>query len=186
MHVLVDMDGVLADFERHARSLLAASHPQVADLLPAAAEQRQFYLADELPSSHRRALRSICDTPGFFRDLPPVDGALDALEQMRQLCWQVTICTAPLTSNPACASDKLAWVAEHLGRDWVKQTVICKDKTLVRGTVLIDDKPQVSGSLVPEWTHVLYTRPYNEHVEGVPRVTWDTWRDTLVDISVPF
>jgi 5'-nucleotidase len=42
---------------------------------------------------------------------------------------------------------------------------------LVRGDILVDDKPVVSGSLRPEWVHVLHDRPYNRNCPG-PRMSW--------------
>ena len=42
---------------------------------------------------------------------------------------------------------------------------MCADKTLVRGDVLIDDKPHVTGSNAPTWQHLLYDAPYNRDIE---------------------
>jgi hypothetical protein len=57
-------------------------------------------------------------------------------------------------------SRKLAWVERHLGRDWLRRTVISPDKTLVgdrgRPCVLVDDRPEVTGVASPPWTHVLF------------------------------
>jgi len=47
------------------------------------------------------------------------------------------------------------------GPSWVDRIVLAKDKTLVRGDVLIDDKPEVTGSLCPSWEHLVFEAPYN-------------------------
>ncbi len=38
------------------------------------------------------------------------------------------------------------WVQQHLGRGWVNRLVITKDKTIVTGDLLIDDRPKIKGS----------------------------------------
>jgi len=49
------------------------------------------------------------------------------------------------------------------------------DKTTVRGDVLIDDKPKISGSQRPAWQQILFTAPYNTSVNDKPRL--DHWKD---------
>jgi len=62
--------------------------------------------------------------------------------------------------------------------------MIVRDKTLVKGAILIDDKPQVSGIVEqPEWTHVIFTRSYNKDRKGVPRLNrWSEWRQVVVPL----
>lgn len=57
--------------------------------------------------------------------------------------------------------------------------IVTKDKTLVHGDLLIDDKPRVTGTRSPAWQHVLYDQPYNRHVDA-QRMTWSTWREVLL------
>ena len=61
---------------------------------------------------------------------------------------------------------------EHLGFDWTARVMLTKDKTLVRGDILIDDKPEISGSLSPVWQHWLYDAPYNRHINTPRRIRW--------------
>ncbi|WP_455003872.1 5' nucleotidase, NT5C type, partial [Cardiobacterium hominis] len=68
--------------------------------------------------------------------------------------------------------EKIAWVEEHLGFDWTARVMLTKDKTLVRGDILIDDKPEISGSLSPVWQHWLYDAPYNRHINTPRRIRW--------------
>ena len=37
------------------------------------------------------------------------------------------------------------WVEEHLGRDWTLRLILTRDKTVVNGHILIDDKPKITG-----------------------------------------
>lgn len=45
-----------------------------------------------------------------------------------------------------------AWVEKHLGRDFLEQVILTRDKTLITGDILIDDKPDILGE--PPWNFV--------------------------------
>jgi hypothetical protein len=38
-----------------------------------------------------------------------------------------------------------AWIEKHLGYDFLDQIILTRDKTVVTGDVLIDDKPDILG-----------------------------------------
>lgn len=178
MHILLDMDGVLADIESHFLAIYRERHPH-APFVPLD-EREAFFTGDDYkrfgPDAHRLVYGIFCE-PGFYRDIPPMAGAIEAMNDLAQQ-HEVTICTAPFLSNPTCAQDKYTWVKEHLGKEWLQRLVVTRDKTLVRGDLLIDDRPEVKGAFPPLWEHVIYDAPYNRHV-GKRRLTWATWRDVL-------
>jgi 5'-nucleotidase len=78
----------------------------------------------------------------------------------------------PLPMYEHCVKEKYDWVAQHLGKEWTMRINLMNDKTLIRGDLLIDDKPKITGLLTPEWQHIIYDAPYNRGVPG-PRMTWD-------------
>lgn len=180
--VLVDMDGVLADLEGQFWTIWAQTHPDAPQRAQRA--RSHFYLEDQLPERHVHDVRTIVNSPGFFRDLPEIDGAADALNEMLDLGWDVRVCTAPLLTNPTCTSDKLAWLDKHLGAGWSERAIIAKDKSVVRGDLLVDDKPLVATTLSPTWRHVVFDAPYNQHATSPLRLTgWSTWRQTLIPLT---
>ena len=56
------------------------------------------------------------------------------------------------------------------------------DKTVVRGDVLIDDKPAITGAHHPVWKQLLFEAPYNRHVTDRPRLTKWSEVETMLDI----
>lgn len=178
MLVLVDQDGVLADFDAGVNAALAKRHPHLRIIEPAS--RRSFRLRDDYPGKYLEEIKEIQASPGFILGLAPMPGALDAMHDMLAAGHDVRICTAPLTRFTNCVGEKFQWVHDHLGPAWVQRVVLTMDKTLVRGDVLLDDCPEVIGALVPTWEHVVFDAPYNVASPG-RRLTWETWRHVLDD-----
>lgn len=176
MLILVDQDGVLADFHagfEHAWRAAGHALPPIP-----LAQRKSFYLREDYPAEWRAAVVETFTQPGFFRDLPPITGAVEALRSMLALGHEVAICTSPLLEYQHCVAEKYAWVEHHLGADFIPRIVLTRDKTLVHGDVLIDDKPVIDGLRRPDWRHLIYDQPYNRTATG-PRLTWADWREKL-------
>ncbi|MBP6562697.1 MAG: 5'-3'-deoxyribonucleotidase [Neisseriaceae bacterium] len=171
MLLLIDQDGVLADFEQGLRLKWRAAYSDVAPLPPEA--RRSFRASMDYPEHLRARVGAVCYAPGFFRDLPPVSGAVAAIKALVAAGHDVRICTSPLLQNPYCVAEKYQWVAHHLGPEWPEKMILTKDKTLVQGDYLIDDKPDIMGSLTPVWQQLLYDATYNQTVTHLPRMRWD-------------
>jgi len=176
--ILVDMDGVLANFDKAVIAILRQEYPEIPVVEPS--DRKSFYLADDYPDEYRETIESIYVRPGFYKNLPPFSGAIDAVNLMDNMGFNVFICTSPLTEYKNCVGEKYEWVHTHLGDKFVKRVILTKDKTLVRGTILIDDKPHITGGLIPEWKHVIFDAPYNRHANGFHRITWGNWQDILL------
>merc|ERR1719159_1623970 len=102
-------------------------------------------LEDCVPEDLREEALELYHAEGFFAGLPAKPGAVQALREMVQSHVQVLLITSPVLSSRFCAGEKYQWVATHLGPEWLERLVLTSDKTLVRGDLLIDDKPRVGG-----------------------------------------
>lgn len=177
MLILLDQDGVLADFEHAFIDAWRKRHP---DVPPVEYEDRKsFQILDDYRPELREQAMAIYTAPGFIRDLPPVPGALEAVRELTALGMDLRICTSPLRQYENCVAEKFQWVERHLGRAFTERIVMTRDKTLVQGALLIDDKPRIEGAARPRWRHILYDAPYNRHETGCPRLTWANWRTVL-------
>ena len=167
-HVLVDVDGVLADFDRGFLHLWRTAHPDRPWLAPAA--RRHFYLREDYPPAWRDAVQAVIDAPGFYRQLPVMAGAQAALAALATRGYRLTVCTSP----GATLAERHAWLAEHFGPALAQGMLACADKTQVDGDWLIDDNPAPSGACAPRWRHIVFDQPYNRHAPGL-RLNWQNW-----------
>ncbi len=177
MKILVDMDGVIADFEGKFLEDWRKTYPD-RHYIPVE-ERVTFYVTDQYPFEIRNLVESIYHSPGFYRSLAPIPGALDALRELRKLGQEVFICTSPLSNYENCILEKYQWVEHYLGREWVQRVILTKDKTIISGDILVDDRPYVRGVETPRWEHVLYDQPYNRSEASKKRLTWENWRTVL-------
>jgi len=176
--ILVDMDDVLAQFEAGFLDIWRRLYPDLPYIpLP---QRDVFGIEKQYPPEFREKIRAIFRTPGFFLNLEPVPGGPEALRQMLDQGHQVFICTAPMVECVSCSMEKFQWTERHLGHDFLKRLTIASDKTLVRGDFLIDDRPEVTGSMAPVWEHVVFDCAYNRSQITKRRLAfWPDWRRIL-------
>lgn len=173
---LVDLDNVIADQLAGFYQAIAKQYPEIK--LPDRNTLAEFNLEYNFPYDDQKKIKSLRLQEGFFRDLPLIEGAREGLERLADQATHVWIVTAPTWEWRYCVPEKFEWVEKHLGRDWTGKIILTRDKTFVKGNILIDDSPSVSGIWAQEWTHILYDQPYNRNVD-MPRVTWKTIGDFL-------
>src|SRR3989344_3001264 len=177
MIILIDQDGPLADFQGGFLEKWQARFPK--EFFVPIHKRKNFYVRDDYPEDLRDKVETIYCEPGFFLNLQPVKGSIEAINVMLELGHDVRICTSPLSRYENCVLEKYQWVEKHLGGDFTKRIVLSKDKTIVRGKLLIDDKPAIEGGETAEWEHILYDCPYNQEVGNNRRLTWVNWKNVL-------
>lgn len=177
MRLLVDMDAVIAHWGPEFDRCLDAFGADAAGI-PRTANQEVWDLEAGRTDGEKAIIRQIMREPGFYTRLKPITGAKEALKSALAAGHDVRIVSSPFISNPTCASDKLAWITKHYGSHWASRLVLTNDKTVVHGDFLIDDKPEITGSMEPTWRHVIFgDYEYNQHANGL-RMRW--WIDDFV------
>ncbi len=82
--------------------------------------------------------------PGFFENLEPMPGAIEAVNQLRS--WaEVYILTAPSVRNPLCYTEKRLWIEKYFDLDFCHRLIISPNKGLLKGDFLIDDYDHGKG-----------------------------------------
>ena len=180
--ILVDMDGVLCQYDER---VLEIAHKRFGLPLYHSNEVTNFDTEKIFPEAYHERVDAIADEEGFFRDLMPFPGVIDALHEIEaDGRFHVFICTAPkkFYRNSSCVSEKNMWVSRFLGRKWTDKVILTRDKTLVRGDVLIDDKPEVVGVADPTWVQIYHDRPYNRNIDRPRIISWENWKDIIIPI----
>ena len=75
----------------------------------------------------------------FFRKLEPLPWAVTGIKTLAEEGHDVWILTRPAYMNPLCYTEKRLWVEDHLGLEWCERLILCPDKSLLKGDLLIDD-----------------------------------------------
>jgi 5'-nucleotidase len=177
MLILIDMDDVLSDFDGEFYRKWNEIHPDKHITPPN--ERKKFYLSDESPEGYADLIRGIYTAPGFVKSLPEIPGSMNALNDIASRGHKIFICTTPLNAYQNCVKEKYEWIEEHLGFEWTKKIILTKDKTLVQGDILIDDKPEITGAAKPVWEHIVFDKPYNRQTNHAKRMTWANYRKII-------
>ena len=83
---------------------------------------------------------------GFFENLSPLEGAIETVKYLKKSKkYTPYILTAPSEHNPLSYTEKRIWIEKHLGFDFVERLIICSNKGLLKGDILIDDHIEGKG-----------------------------------------
>ena len=145
-----------------------------------------------LGTQGRDFLRSCMRYPELYRDLDPVEGALDGVRRLIDMGHDVVIATA----IPSCAGiayhGKLEWIRRNMPFFDLKNFIAIQRKDLVDGDLLLDDGPHNIDAWShnhPEKTTVVFDCPWNQGVKATHRVkSWKEFLDLVekLDPPIPF
>lgn len=175
--ILIDMDGVVADYDTNLINKMKIKHPEIDihkdNIWNLINENNHFY----------DSKKEISYSSDFYLEHPIINGAKDAIMEMLDNGYQIFFCSSPTVKNMTCHSDKNLWIRHYFGNDLAKKLILTKDKTVVHGDYLIDDKFYINGvNKNPSWTHILFDQPYNRHTEHKHRLkNWSDWKYFIND-----
>lgn len=159
--ILVDMDGIIADLMGRLLGLYNLefgtyyTHSQITN----------WNFDKCVPNG--KVLYKYMSSPGLFKSLDPIPGAIEALRALKKAGHELHIATTPYIKG-TCSQDKLDWVEQYLPFIGGRNTILIRDKTMLKGDVLIDDKPDTIERYRATWpvsviASIAY--PYNEIVK---------------------
>ena len=128
--VLLDVDGVLADFLGGVRRVVAEVTDQPVPL------RQTIYTDDLVGEVAAHWLRRSAEV-AFCAGLEPYPGVPEAVEELRRVADVVAV-TAPLKHCTGWEGVRRAWLAKHYGFA-ARDVVFTSRKDLVFGDVLVDD-----------------------------------------------
>lgn len=171
------MDGVICDYTERMLELATERF----NLPRLRAESiSEFYTEKMFPPLFQVPVDELSLEPEFFLGLPPIKGSVDAINEMlRDPALSVWICSSPKKTSDHCHSEKFLWLRRHFGQKFAERLILSRDKTLVSGDYLIDDKPVICGEKDPSWEHIIFDQPYNREIQDKKRITWENWKEVL-------
>ena len=125
----IDLDGVIADF-------ISAMHSHPLRKIPP---------YDEHPDT----------IPHIFSNLQPIEGAVTAVQKLlNSNKYEVYFLSTAPWNNPSAWTDKRLWLAEQFGDKINRRLILTHRKDLVKGDILIDDRPNNGAQdFEGEWIH---------------------------------
>jgi 5'(3')-deoxyribonucleotidase len=108
---------------------------------------------------------------GFFLNLEPIPFAIDSINHLKEY-FDVWILTRPSVQNLSCYTEKAQWVRKYLGFDIQTKTIMCVDKSLLKGHFLVDDQIE-HGQIEFEGQHI--------HFGSKEFINWDKVVTYLMD-----
>jgi len=109
--IYVDMDGVTCNFDKASRKAIIENPSQ------------------RYPQSQW----------GFFLKLEEIPGAIEGIRKLQER-YDVWILTRPSFKNVNCFTEKAQWILDHFDFNLLEKTIMCGDKSLLKGDYLIDDR----------------------------------------------
>ena len=166
MRVLIDVDGVIANFVVAFMTL----YEHHAGSVPDDFEWKNWDSMDDLPDQQARD--STWRDPDLFWILMPYSGAVEALYGLNQR-HDVRIVTAVPHMHVKARSDWFHREAPFIHRK--PQMIFTNDKSLIKADVIIDDKVEhvddwLEENVVPRGAGYLIDRPWNQHGKNGNRV----------------
>lgn len=125
---LVDLDGTLCDFQgaldRGVQEVFGGEEIDGKPIPPSLKERVEWLIR--------------CQS-GWYRNLNPLPLGLAIYRMLREIGFQIVICSKGSKYSKNSWTEKMEWVAEHLDGDVLVNLTL--DKSLVYGRVFVDDYP---------------------------------------------
>lgn len=155
--VYIDMDGVIADYHTAYHEMFGV-----------------------LPDNNE----DIPHVPeGFYRHLPVIDGAIESVIELMNHA-DVYFLSSPSWNCVSSYSDKVLWLKDHFGKLAKDKLILSHNKSLVIGSVLIDDR-QVHGVTAFDGFHIHFGSDmfpnWGEVLNFFARHDWDPQRINILE-----
>ncbi|MGJ8736842.1 5' nucleotidase, NT5C type [Zobellia laminariae] len=162
MVIFVDMDEVIADTYGEHIEIYNKDYNEQLTL--------DFFHGSEVwhkvPVDRQQSVRDHARNRGFFRNLKPIADAQAVLKELSEK-HEVYIASAAM-QFPNSLEEKSEWLDEYFSFIPWQNRILCGNKHILRGDVLIDDRSYNLETF--EGRSLLFTSPHNVNSTGFERV----------------
>lgn len=164
--IAIDMDGVIADTVMQFISWYERDYGVTIDKTAFHGKPEHEVLPDGV-------LKKLVYSPGFFRGVPVMEGAQEAVLQLMEN-FDVYIVSAAM-EFPQSLPEKYEWLQEHFPFISWRNIIFCGDKSIIGTDYMIDDFPKNLDGC--KGTPLLFTAGHNVHVQHHIRV--NNWAEVM-------
>lgn len=184
MRLLIDMDQVICKWLE--RILEWYNHDKKTNM--SLEDVKSWNVVDTLGPNSEDFIRSCMRYPELYRDLDPVEGAIEGIKLLQEKGHEVIIATAVPKSAGIAYHGKLEWIRRNMPFFSLNNFVAIQRKDLLQGDVLLDDGMH---NIIPfrksGRTAVVFDRPWNRNDVGGERVySWQQFIALVDDLDLDF
>lgn len=107
---------------------------------------------------------------GFFRNLKPKNKSIETIQQLIESTrYDIYIVTACQSVQEI--EEKIHWLEEHIPGFNLKRFIACREKFMIRGDIIIDDRTENLDSCRRYMDCLLYDMPHNQDSKKYVRIT---------------
>ena len=130
-----------------------------------------------VPEARQDSIFKHCYEEGFFRSLEPIK---DSQYVLKKLCHKFEVYVASAAMEyPNSLIEKHYWLEEYFPFIPWKRRILCGDKHILRGDILIDDRSYNLQNF--NGRSILFSSPHNINTNGFERVNnWQEVADNLL------
>ena len=167
MTLFIDMDEVIADTFKAHIALYNQEYQE--NLTMEDCLGREVW--QSVPEDRRQSIYKHTSIAGFFPTLAPMP---DSKSVLQELCkkYEVYIASAAM-EFPSSLKEKSEWLDEHFPFIHWKKRILCGDKHILKGDILIDDRSYNLETF--DGRTLLFSSPHNLNQNGFERV--NTWQE---------
>lgn len=104
--------------------------------------------------------------PGFFLTLEPLPLAIESVKTLSEK-FDVWFLSRPSFKNTNSYTEKAEWIRKHFGYEMQKKLILCGNKSLLKGRILVDDANnayqdefegiwiRIGNERYPDWSSVM-------------------------------
>lgn len=158
--ILVDLDDTTCETSKKWDEILFNSYGHDP------ADTSVYDKVEQYPMLTEEQVMAPIREPGFFATLEPKQGAIEIIRDWLRDGFDVRFASVVYPDCPHGYGDKMEWIKKHIP-EMAKRTIIFSshDKTLLYGTILIDDHPtHIEDAHWP--IPICMAAPWNEHLHG--------------------
>ena len=133
MRILIDMDEVMAD----AIERFLEWYERDFGIRYTKEQLHGTRLQFIIPEEHREIVKAYPHQKGFFKDLPLIPHSQEVIKELNDR-YDVYVASAAMEFQYSL-QDKFEWLDEHFPFIHWKRRILCGDKSVLKGDVLIND-----------------------------------------------